>query len=778
MVCLWSLLLTIVLPSGWILQPAPELFAQTGTMPQGAAASPDGHEIAVVESGFNPATLGLYDARSLRRIAGIPLHGAFGRPIWLDARHVLVAGANAQAILDVDATTQSVRRIPLPPQTYPIAVARYRDRIAVATDDDGNVRIGTLGSIAAARPVHVGTHPGGLAFSPNGQTLFAADRSGRSVKAIDVRTLAVRTIPTGLHPSDLLTVGDRLYVAESDDDAVGVYRISDDARVADVFVGDTAGNARLYGASPNALAFADGTLYVTLGAANAVAAIRGTSVVGRIDAGRYPTDVIPLDGRLYAIDGKGEAVPPNPRFNVFSRSNIDYVAAIEFGSIRAYALPAGLGAGTPQGAAGWQHPAPPDSVVRPGGPIQHVFYILKENRTYDQILGDIAEGNGDAKLAFFGRTVTPNEHAISERFGLFDNAYTSGEVSDPGHDWSDAAFANDYVERVWPSTYGGRADGDDTGEGFGAATPHNGYIWDAAARAHVSFRDYGEMVDTGGRFDGSPEVTAPTLAHRYDPKYVGWNLNYSDLDRYREWKREFDAFLAGGDLPQFEYIWLPNDHTFGSKPDKLTPAAYVAQNDYGVGLVVDAISHSAVWKSSAIFIIEDDSQDGADHVSAQRTTMYVASPYSSGGTRDEHYTTQSILRTIELMLGIPPLSTYDAMAVPLYAAFTASADLRPYDVIPPQIDITARNRKTAYGAKVSAALDFSRPDTARPGVLRAIVARNAGYRRWRDPRSAFDGLTRRDQRDIVRAMSKCATMMARMSCMPMQRRGVVMKHAR
>ena len=190
------------------------------------------------------------------------------------------------------------------------------------------------------------------------------------------------------------------------------------------------------------------------------------------------------------------------------------------------------------------------------------------------------------------------------------------------------------------------------------------------------------------------------------PKYVGWDLGYSDVDRYREWKREFDAFVQRGDLPQFEYLWLPNDHTYGSKIGKLTPAAYIAQNDYAVGLVVDAISHSAVWKSSAIFVIEDDSQDGADHVSAQRTTMYLASPYATGGVRSEHYTTQSILRTIELLLGIPPLSTYDAMAVPLYAAFTNRADLRPYDALHPRIDVTARNLKTAYGSQVSASPGF------------------------------------------------------------------------
>ncbi|HVN68712.1 MAG TPA: bifunctional YncE family protein/alkaline phosphatase family protein [Candidatus Binatia bacterium] len=717
---LWSLLLTIVLPSGWVLQPAPALFVRTNTMPQGAAASPDGRELAVVESGFNPPALGVYDAATLKQAASIPLRGAFGRPLWLDARRVLVAGANAQAILDVDTVARSVRRIPLPPHTYPVSIARYGERIAVATDDDGNVRIGTLAGVASSKPVHVGTHPGALAFSPNGETLFAADRAGSAVKAIDVRTLAVRTIATGLHPNALAIAGDRLYVSESDDDSVGIYRIGDGARIADVFVGDAAGTTRLYGASPNALAFANGTLYVSLGAANTVAAIRDGRVVGRIDAGRYPTDIVALHDRLYVVDGKGEAVPANPRFEVFTRSNVDYVAAIEFGSIRAYALPGAIGPGTPQGATGWQSPAPPDTVVRPNGPIAHVFYILKENRSYDQILGDIAEGNGDAKLAFFGSVVTPNEHAISQRFGLFDNAYTNGEVSDPGHDWSGAAFANDYVERAWPPTYGGRADGDDTGEGFGAAQPHSGYIWDAAARAHVSFRDYGEMV------------TAPTLGHRYDPHYVGWDLSYSDLNRYREWKREFDSFVARGDVPQFEYIWLPNDHTSGSRPGKLTPAAYIAQNDYAVGLVVDAISHSPVWKSSAIFVIEDDSQDGADHVSAQRTTMYFASPYAAGGVRSEHYTTQSILRTIELILGIPPLSTYDAMAVPLYAAFATRADLRPYVAIPPKIDITARNSRTAYASRLSATLDFSRPDAIAPGVLRDIIAHDAGYTRLRD----------------------------------------------
>ena len=253
--------------------------------------------------------------------------------------------------------------------------------------------------------------------------------------------------------------------------------------------------------------------------------------------------------------------------------------------------------------------------------------------------------------------------------------------------------------------------------------PRNGYIWQAAQAAHVSFRDYGELTDTPN-LTGSGTSHAPSLEGLYDPHYVGWNLNYSDLDRVKEWRREFDAFVRHGTLPQLEWIWLPNDHTSGSRPGKLTPVAYVAQNDYALGLMVQAISHSPVWRSSAIFIIEDDAQDGPDHVSAQRTTMFLASPYARGGLVHAHYSTVSLLATIELMLGLKPLSTYDAMAVPLYAAFSQQAHLQPYNAIPPKVSLTTRNGTNAYGAKVSEALNFSRPDANPPGVLSQILAHN------------------------------------------------------
>jgi DNA-binding beta-propeller fold protein YncE len=707
-----------LLPNGWELNPPAPPVVQTGTMPQGAAISADGTTLAVVESGYNPPALALYATSDLHLIRRFALKGAFGRPVWVGQR-VLVAGANADAILVIDTRAGTIRSIALPRGSYPIAVAASHGIVAVANDGNGTVIAGKLATIHSARPVRVGAQLGPLTFSRDGMRIFVAVLSGSDVASIDIRSRALTRIRTDLHPSDVLIAGRTLYVAQSDADTVGEYDSVSGKRLANVFVGAVPNSI---GSSPNSLAMQDGTLFVSLGAANEVAELLGTRVTARLPAGWYPTAALPLGSRLFVVDGKGEGTKPNPAFDVFSRSDRDYIAAIQFGSIRELSLvpPASLSP-NPQGAVNAGAP-PPQTIVRSGGPIRHVFFILKENRSYDQILGDMPNGDGDPKLTFFGRRVTPNQHAIAERFGLFDNFYTSGEVSDSGHNWSDGAFANDYVERMWPSIYGGRNADDETNTGIGAGVPAEGYIWDAARRAGVSFRDYGEMALMPA-VEQHPPTTAPSLKGRFDPHYVGWNLDYSDLDRYKEWKREFDAFVATDTLPQFEYLWVPNDHTYGTRPGKLAPASLIAQNDYAVGLIVDAISHSKVWGSSAIFVIEDDSQDGADHVSGQRTTFYLASPYAVGGTIHEHYATVSILRTIELLLGMKPLSNYDATAAPLYAAFGNTPNLASFDAIAPQVDLTIRNSKVAYGAGKSVTLDFSRPDTAPAGVMAQILSR-------------------------------------------------------
>jgi YVTN family beta-propeller protein len=715
----------VTLPSGWILDPPSGTVAQTGTMPQGMAPSPDGTEMAVLEAGYNPPALSFYRLPDLAHIESVPLPGAFGEPIWSGARHVVVAGANADAVLVVDTQKRSVRRYPVPKRTYPIYVASAGNGLyAVATARDNAVRIASLNDLDRARPINIGGFPGGLTFSPDGATVFVTDRSNNKLLAIDARSLRIEARRgTGLHPCQPVVSGGKIYVADSDSDSVEIFR--DGGRnlrgVNVISVADDAPDKAM-GVSPNSISVARDRIYATLGAANAVAVIHNERLVGRIQSGWYPTSAAAVGNHLYVLDGKGEGARSNP--NMRPGSDRDYIGTIEYGSLRQYALPDGLaGNGNPQGATGWNDPAA-STPVRANGPIRHVFFILKENRTYDQVLGDLDEGNGDARLAWFGGKVTPNEHAIALRFGLFDNAYTNGEVSAVGHMWSDAAFANDSLERFWPSIYANRNDLDSLSHVEGMLSSGAGFLWDAARRAHVSFRDYGELVDPGKMPGAAWTADVSSLKGQFDPHYAGWNPDYGDVERVREWRREFRSFVRSGQLPQFEFIWLPNDHTQGSKAGKLTPSAYVAQNDYALGQIVDTVSHSSVWRSSVIFAIEDDAQDGPDHVSDQRTTLFLASPYGLPGVHHDHYATVSVLRTIEIVLGIRPLSTYDAMATPMYSAFTQTPNLQPYDAISPRIDITQRNVKTAFGARLSALLDFSRPDAASPQILNAILARN------------------------------------------------------
>ncbi len=713
----------VVLPNDWIVQPPDGAVVATGTMPQGMALSPDSSTIAVVESGYNPPSLGLYRTSDLARVGVISLPGAFGRPVWSDSEHVLVAGANADALLQVDTRTRTVERIAFPKDSYPLFVAASPDgkTYAVATARDVSLRIGSLDAIGRAPAVRFGGQAAGIAFSSDGASVFVAVRPTNEIVAVNVASAQItQRRHVGLHPCALLASGSKLYVAEGDADAVAILDAHSLSPIKEISVRDQA-PFDVLGVSPNAISSGDGDVFVTLGAANSVAILHNDELVGRMQAGWYPTDVLASHGKLFVLNGKGEGARPNPNYR--RGNDADYIGSIELGSLRAYDLPGSFAMnGNPQGSQAWSDPQPA-SIIRVNGPIRHVFFVLKENRSYDQVLGDMPQGNGDAKLTWFGRKVTPNEHAIAARFGLFDNAYTSGEVSATGHMWADAGFANDYMERFWPLIYAHRSFAEDVTQGDGPSVTSSGYLWDAARRDHISFRDYGELVDPG-KTPNSWVADVPSLQGLFDPLYPSFDLRISDVVRVKEWRREFAQFVRAGTLPQFEFIWLPNDHTYGSKPNELTPTSLVAQNDYAFGQLIDTISHSSIWKSSVIFAIEDDAQDGPDHVSDQRTTLFVASPYARGGVRHEHFATVSILRTIEVLLGMKPLSTYDAMATPMYAAFTTTADLRPYTALSAQVDTTKRNKQTAYAAALSAKLDFSHPDAIEPEVLNRILSHN------------------------------------------------------
>ena len=348
-------------------------------------------------------------------------------------------------------------------------------------------------------------------------------------------------------------------------------------------------------------------------------------------------------------------------------------------------------------------------------PIQYVFYIVKENRTYDQVLGDIPEGNGDTSLVLFGEHVTPNLHALATEFVLLDNFYCDAEVSADGHNWSLGAYADDYLEKTWPTSYGGRG-GSYDGEGNRSiANNKNGFIWDYCSRAGVSYRSYGEFAD-----DYKPNI--PVLKNHICPYYTGFDLRVPDTTRYQQWKRDFDSLIKANALPRFNTVRFGNDHTEGLRKGSPTPFAHVADNDLAVGKFVEWLSHSPIWEKSVVFIIEDDAQNGPDHVDAHRTTAYVAGGYVKRHFIDHTlYSTTSMERTMELILGLPPMSQYDAAATPMWNCFGENPDPAPFRSSPSNIDLLEKNTAWNEWVKKSDHLDFTREDRVPEALFNEIL---------------------------------------------------------
>lgn len=711
-----------ILPTNWWIAAPSGPVVTTAPMPQGVALSPDGATLAVLESGDGPAGVRFLDAQTLRERSYAPLKGAFGRPAWDGNGHVWVALANLHALGYVSTGGALERSVDTGAATWPAAVALSPDGRYLAFSDDANAHAGLVnvqtGTVEHTIPTD--RHPGDVAFSPDAQQLAVANRGASTITLITVATARAQTVEAGDHPAALQYSpdGTRLNVALADDDAV----VEFDPAAAKLLVRIPLGLRDGAGASPNALALGrDGKLYVSCGAINAVAVIAGGKRTGLIPAGWYPAAVAVSGDAVFVANGKGERSRANPQYNPFAGKRDGFVATSLTGSVRKIAMRDAVQTDLVLRNVEEIVHAPAGTVVRAHGPIQHVVYVIKENRTYDQVLSDVPGGDGDQRLLLFGARVTPNQHALAKRFGLFDRAFSNAQVSADGHNWTDAAFANDYLERFWPNTYANRRAVYDYEDFADASTPHNGYLWDAAARAHISYRNYGEFV-TNPSSTGSEVTTHEAgLKGHTSTTYPGFDQEFSDVDRVAIWMRDFRNDVRSGSMPALEFVRLPNDHTSGTKPGSLTPEAYVAQNDYALGRLVDAISHSRFWRSTAIFVLEDDAQNGPDHVDDQRTTFYIASPYARGGPDHTRYTTAGMVRTIELMLGLQPLSTYDAHAHPMYAAFRSAASTKPFAAIRPLIDIKAVNLKTAYGAGRSARMDFRDADRVDPAELNDIL---------------------------------------------------------
>jgi len=353
-------------------------------------------------------------------------------------------------------------------------------------------------------------------------------------------------------------------------------------------------------------------------------------------------------------------------------------------------------------------------------------YVIKENRTYDQVLGDLPQGNGDPSLCLFPERVTPNIHAIARQFVLLDNFYANAEVSAGGHEWSMAGYASEFVEKSWPVEYGHLDAGTHVpypSEGhFLAALPALGYLWDRALASGVTYRSYGEFTVNPVR-PGDPVWTnLPALKGHIDPSYRGWDIAFRDRDRAGEFIAELHRYESLGEMPRLQIVRLPQDHTAGAKLGSWTPEAMVADNDLAVGRLVEALSHSRFWPQTAVFIVEDDAQNGPDHVDAHRTEALVAGGFVRRGAVDSTpYTTCSMLRTMELILGLEPMSQFDAAAEPMRASFQAKADPTPFRALEARVDIESRNVLKGSASQESSHFNFSREDMVEEQAFNRVI---------------------------------------------------------
>lgn len=361
-------------------------------------------------------------------------------------------------------------------------------------------------------------------------------------------------------------------------------------------------------------------------------------------------------------------------------------------------------------------------------PIKHVIYVVRENRTYDQILGDLEIGNGAPQLCLFGEDITPNAHALAREFTLLDNFYVDGEVSADGHEWTMGAYASDFVEKTWPMNYGHntrRKIGYPGEAAYAITVPSRGYLWDAAARASVSYRSYGEFIWEARDQPGTLLPAIPALRDHFDPQYHGFDVNFPDVQRADRFISELQRFEKEGDMPRLQVVRLGNDHTAGTRVGAWTPTAMVAENDLALGRIVEAVTKSKFWPNTVICILEDDAQNGPDHVDAHRSPAFVISAYTKRRHIDSSlYSTTSMLRTIELILGLEPMSQFDAAATPMFGVFQSQPDLAGFTARPARVDINARNTAVAWGARASSKMDFREADRADDLVLNEIVWRS------------------------------------------------------
>lgn len=753
----------ILLPNQWSLNPAGRQL-KLGDFPVQIALHPTENIAAILHAGYGEHEVVIVDLKRFRIVSRVSVDQAFyGLCFHPQGDRLFVSGGEFASVHQFSHKNGYLADHQEFPVTVPgdlfvtsgLVCDAQGKTLYVANAFGNTLAMVSLDDPTQQRGVTFADHANPYTALPSedGKRLFVSLWGRAAVAVVNVESLQVEAEwPTESHPTEMLLARgqDRLFVACANSNTVTV--LDTQSGQAQEVIASALYPLAPHGSTPNSLALsADGRVLWIANADNNNLAMFDVSQPGKsrslgfIPVGWYPTSVRfnPRDRQIYVANGKGltsQANPQGPQPLKDAPSTVEqYIGGLFRGTLSAIASPGPIDMqGYTQQALACSplradlspadEPDPTSPIpAQPGGPspIKYCIYIIKENRTYDQVFGDVPEGNGDASLCIFPEQVTPNHHALAREFVLLDNFYVESEVSADGHEWSMAAYANDFVEKAWPLVYrpGGRDKLKYPSEGaYEMATPAGGYIWDRCHEANVSYRSYGEFIDNGALPTDPAKAAVSALEGHFDPKFRGYDLDYPDVKRTERFVEELKGFEQSGEMPRFIVLRLPNDHTYGLRADKPTPTAMVADNDLALGRLVEAVSQTKFWPETAIFVIEDDAQNGSDHVDAHRTVALVISPYCRRQHVDSHmYSTASMLRTMELILGLKPMSQFDAAARPMHASFQTDADLTPYAHRPAQVDLQARNASAGSGALISADLDFSREDACDDLVLNDLI---------------------------------------------------------
>lgn len=737
------------LPNGLTLEPAGRTF-DVGNMPLSGVVAPDGQFVLLL-SGFREQGVQVVDPESGQVKQTLSQPSAFiGLAFSSDGKTLYASGAGQNVIYMYDWMDGSARlkgtlaltegAKPAHP-SYPAGIALSRDNryLFVAENVAGTFAVVDLtkGTVIGRKPA--GEYPYAVAVGADGM-VYVSDWGGDTITRfeMDSRTGKIRrskSLRVGRHPSALLLNAkrNRLFVTCASVDTISVVdtrRFRLIQSISDAVPGTQEGS------TPNALALSadESQLYVAEADNNSVAVFQLSSIssglargpqkdslLGRIPAGWYPTAFLQLNGRLFVVNAKGRGTKANPGAT-HGGANLNTPTEYTLGQLNGTIteLPGPLGknqmdAYSTQVAElnSWKEHEGKETNL----PFRHVLYIIKENRTYDQVFGDLPQGDGDPSLLFFPQSASPNHRALAERFGLFDRFFVNAEVSSQGHPWSTSAYVTDFTEKTVHSTYSDRREGEASDDDV--SDPATGYLWDLATRGKVSCRIYGEYAEL------SPDkktyrATKRGASATTSPTYPSYDLSILDQKRAGAWLEEFHEFVSKGEMPALQIFHLPGDHTAGARAGMRTPAAYFADNDLALGRMMDALSHSRFWKDTVVFVVEDDAQSGPDHVDSHRSVLLVISAYSQSKTWHRFVNTTDVMATIEHILGLDSLSQFDHFGRPLAEIFSDAPDLTPYQVLTPEQPLDEKNPDNK-NAQSSLQLKLEKPDLSDDEMFNRIL---------------------------------------------------------